>query len=198
MTAKVRGPLDLYVRVSRVAGREGASFIAPELQTERCRALAQARGLQVGEVLTDLGQSGGKMERAALDEGIERIRQGISSGLIVARLDRFSRTLVGGLQTPAEIEAAGGVVLDASGDFDTSTPTGRLVLRMMLSLAEFELDRIRENWSVAQRKFVARGGHGGSKVPTGYLRNDDGALSVDPVLGPLVREVFLRRASEDS
>ena len=38
----------------------------------------------------------------------------------------------------------------ADGEFDTSTATGELVLNMMLSLAQFELRRIKENWSTAK------------------------------------------------
>ena len=67
---KIARPLDIYVRVSDVKGRAGDSFISPKDQEERCRALAKARGYQVGEVLTDLDVSGGKMRRPELDRAI--------------------------------------------------------------------------------------------------------------------------------
>src|SRR5690348_13423488 len=95
----VTKPIDLYVRVSAVRGREGESFISPVEQEDRCRAALRARGLQAGEVFTDLDQSGGKMKRPALDEALERVRGGESGGIIVARVDRFGRTVVGALQT---------------------------------------------------------------------------------------------------
>src|SRR5437016_2246443 len=101
---KIERPVDVYIRVSRVGAREGDGFISPELQEERCRALAKARGLEVGLVLTDLDQSGGKMSRPKLDEAIERIRAGVSGGVLVARIDRFSRTLAGGIATIEEIQ----------------------------------------------------------------------------------------------
>src|SRR5215217_3562852 len=106
----IAAPLDIYVRVSDVRGRAGDSFISPKDQEERCRALAASRGYKVGEVLTDLDVSGGKMKRPELDNAIARIEQGVSAGVIVAKLDRFARTLVGGLQTLEQINNLGGAV----------------------------------------------------------------------------------------
>jgi hypothetical protein len=141
---RITRPLDIYVRVSDVRGRAGDSFISPRDQEERCRALAKARGYKVGDVFTDLDVSGGKMRRPEFDKAIARIDEGVSGGIIVAKLDRFARTLVGGLQTLEQINELGGAVIVADGEFDTATATGELVLNMMLSLAQFELRRIRE------------------------------------------------------
>lgn len=178
---RVTKPLDVYVRVSDVRGRAGDSFISPKDQERRCRSLAESRGLRVGEVFTDLDVSGAKMKRPQLDRAIERIAAGTSGGIIVAKLDRFARTLVGGLQTLEQIADLGGVVIVADGEFDTSTATGELVLNMMLSLAQFELRRIRENWSSAQRHAVENGGiHISRHVPPGYRRRKDRRLEPHP------------------
>src|SRR5689334_24190335 len=64
-------PIYIYVRVSDVRGRSGESFISPRDQEDRCRALATARGYEVGEVFTDLDVSGGKMARPELDKRSE-------------------------------------------------------------------------------------------------------------------------------
>ncbi|MGH3065254.1 MAG: recombinase family protein [Gaiellaceae bacterium] len=176
---KITKPLDIYVRVSRVGGRGGDSVISPELQEEECRALAQARGLDVGHVFIDLDRSGGKMDRPEFEKVLARIEGQVSGGVIVARIDRFARTLVGGLQAIEHIEQAGGVVLTADGEFDSSTATGELVLRIMLSLAAFELRRISEQWEEAKEKARARGVHiGGPRA--GYTRGKDGKLVEHP------------------
>src|SRR5206468_166999 len=85
---KIALPLDAYVRVSDVRGRSGDSFISPKEQEERCRALATARGYKVGDVFSDMDVSGGKMRRPELDRAIARIEEGVSGGIIVAKLDR--------------------------------------------------------------------------------------------------------------
>jgi DNA invertase Pin-like site-specific DNA recombinase len=192
---KITRPLDVYVRVSRVGGREGDSFISPELQAEKCLALAKSRGLTVGETFTDLDQSGGKMARPAFDQALERIESGESGGIIVARIDRFARTLVGGLQAIEAIEAAGGVVLTADGEFDTSTATGELVLRIMLSLAAFELRRIKEGWKASVGNAIDRGVFIGPKVPVGYVKNERGQLELDPDKAEIIAELFRLRGT---
>jgi DNA invertase Pin-like site-specific DNA recombinase len=188
---KITKPLDIYVRVSRVGGREGESYITEAVQEERCRALASARGLSVGQVFTDRDQSGGKMERPAFAQALARIERGESGGLLVARLDRFARTLLGGLQTLEEIRQAGGVVLSAEGDFDTSTNTGELVLNMMLTLAQFELRRIRDSWDVARERAVERGVHI-SGAPAGYRKCADGTLEPSEYAGAITQAFELR------
>jgi hypothetical protein len=69
-----RDPVDLYVRVSRVGGRE--NLISPDEQERRGRELAAERGLTVGEVLIDLDESGGKWERPGLQDGARARRAG--------------------------------------------------------------------------------------------------------------------------
>lgn len=192
---KIALPLDIYVRVSDVRGRSGDSFISPKDQEERCRALAKARGYRTGEVFTDLDVSGGKMRRPELDNAIARIEEGVSGGIIVAKLDRFARTLVGGLQTLEDINQLGGAVIVADGEFDTSTATGELVLNMMLSLAQFELRRIRETWAASKRHAVENGIHVSRHAPPGYARGADRRLQLDPGRAEPVREAFAMAAA---
>src|SRR5205809_7909267 len=96
---KITRPLDVYVRVSRVGGREGESYITEVVQEERCRALATARGLAVGQVFADRDQSGGKMARPAFAEALARIEAGGMGGVSVDRAGRVARTALGGLTT---------------------------------------------------------------------------------------------------
>jgi site-specific DNA recombinase len=168
-------PLDCYVRVSRVNEREGDSFLSPDLQERRCRAIAEAHSYSVGKVLIDLDESGGKASRPAFDEGFARIRSGESGGLIVAKLDRFGRRVKHVLEGIAEIEKDGGAFVCVEPAIDTSTPTGRFVLTVFAALAEMELDRLTEGWQVSQAAAIARGAYIGP-TPTGYSRADDGTL----------------------
>src|SRR6266571_6551041 len=85
-------PVDIYVRVSQVRGREGESFQSPKQQEERCRAQLKADGLKAGEVFIDLDQSGAKASRPAFDKAMARIESGRSSGIIVYDLSRFGRS----------------------------------------------------------------------------------------------------------
>lgn len=176
---RISRPLDIYVRVSDVRGRTGDSFISPQEQEDRCHAALASRGLDVGEVFRELDVSGKTMQRPELAKARQRIEDGVSGGIVVARIDRFGRTAARALDAIDEIDKAGGAVITAEGDFDTTTAVGELVLGIMLQLAQFELRRIRENWSAAQRRAVSRGVHVTRHAPPGYRKAADGRLVPD-------------------
>lgn len=187
--------LDSYIRVSQVRGREGPSFISPDVQRETVRRWATAQGVQIDVEHVDLDQSGAKANRPGLTGVLERIEAGQVDGVIVAKLDRFGRSLIDSLAAIKRIDEAGGKFVSVAEQFDTSTPTGKLVLRIMLSLAEFELDRIREQWQVARARAVDRGVHVASRVPTGYRKVPDGTLIPDPDDAEVIRQVFVAKAA---
>ena len=125
--------IDGYVRVSQLRGREGESFISPVVQDDQIRAWATMRGAQVGRVFKELDASGARADRPLLEEALSRIEAGASDGLVVAKLDRFGRSLIHSLAAVERIQAAGGTFVSVQDGFDLSTDHGRLVLRMMLS-----------------------------------------------------------------
>src|SRR2546423_426245 len=133
-----------YVRVSRVGGREGESFISPTVQRERIAAAATAGGHVIADVLEDLDQPGSKYERPAFQDALARVERGEAEGIVVAKLNRFARSVAGAAQALERLESAGGVFVAVDLGMDTSTSAGRLMRNVLMSLAEFELDQIRE------------------------------------------------------
>ena len=187
--------VDGYVRVSQVAGRSGERFISPSVQREKIEAFATARGYVIGQIFEELDESGGRGDRPLLEEAVVADRAGWESrGLVVAKIDRFGRNLAHGLEAIGRIDKAGGVFASVDDGLDLATDTGRLVLRIMLSMGEWELDRVRSNWNAACGRAIARGVSIGAP-PFGYKRRRDGRLIVDPITGPVVTELFRRRAN---
>src|SRR5206468_4252209 len=72
--------------------------------------------------------------------------------------------------------------------------TGELVLNMMLSLAQFELRRIRETWASSKRHAVENGIHISRHVPPGYVRGHDRRLEPHPRHGEALAEAFAMAA----
>lgn len=192
-------PIDIYVRVSKVAGRGGDSFISPDVQEERCRAQLAADGLEAGELYVELDQSGRKSSRPLFDQAIARVHSGESGGIIVYRLSRFGRSTKDVLEGVKELEAAGAVLISCHEKLDTSTPMGRFALTIFAALNELESEQIKENWTVAQGEAVRRGVQI-ARAPFGYRKTDGsngkpkGTLVPDPETAHLVTEVFQRRA----
>lgn len=95
-------------------------------------------------------------------------RNGEAEGLIVWKADRFGRDLIDGLVQIRRVRDMGGVFVSVYDNLDTSTSTGRMVLRIMLSIAENRLEEISEQWRTAKARAVARGVHPTAIAPFGY------------------------------
>ena len=190
--------LDGYIRVSRVAGRSGDSFISPGEQKARIQAWARSQGHSIGRWHEDLDQPGSKADRPGLIAAMERIESGASKGLVVARLDRFGRSVQDSANLLARIRAADGVLCTVAEGIDTSGYMGKFLADLFAALGELELARIRENWNTARKSAVARGIHVSGRVPTGYRRGENRVLEPDPRTAPAIRELFRRRAAGQS
>lgn len=181
-----------YVRVSRVGGREGESFVSPELQKELIAGYCSKRGYSVVAWHEDYDQTGGRMARPAFDEMIRSVQAREIDLICISNFDRFGRTLVGALVTMKEIREAGGDIASVDQDFDTTTPHGELMLNITLSMAQFELRRIEQNWKRVRSKAIARGVFIG-RTPFGYRREQQRLVPSEDA--PLVRRAFEMAAS---
>lgn len=184
--------LDGYIRVSRVGGRVGESFISPEVQREQIEMWAKLMSAQIIEWHTDLDQSGGTMARPAFQQAYERVLRKETGGLVVAKLDRFARSAADAGQVVRKILDAGGVFASAAERIDPTTPFGKFGLTIMFAMAELEYDRIAENWNEARARAISRGRH--LRAPFGYRVGDEGRLVPDEN-AELVREMFSQRAA---
>jgi site-specific DNA recombinase len=191
-----------YIRVSRVAGRSGATFISPEEQRKSIEALAAREGFEVVEYLEEFDKSGGDNKRPVWNECIERIEAGEVQGIAVWNLARFSRSLIDALKAIERIEAAGGVLRSAAGETGDDSPSGKFARNMFLAMAQFEREQKRESFEVAQIAAIERGIFIAPLIPTGYcvdLGPDPDSpkprrLSPDPRWAPVVKGLFQRRA----
>jgi DNA invertase Pin-like site-specific DNA recombinase len=186
--------LDAYIRVSRVAGRSGPSFISPLVQRDEIERWAADHRAVVARIFEEFDESGARGDRPLLLEAIRRVEAGESDGLVVAYLSRFGRSLVDALAAIKRITDAGGTFVSVREGLDFSTDTGRLVLRMLFSIAEWEADRVRSNWEEADARAIARG-VSVARPPFGYRRGSDRRLEIDPYAGPIVAKMFRRRAT---
>lgn len=96
--------------------------------------------------------TGTTMDRPVWAELMEVLESGDT--LVVSKLDRIARTSSGGFQTVRELLDRGVRVHILNMGLIDNTPTGRLILNIMFSFAEFERDIIVER--MAEGKEVAR------------------------------------------
>ena len=93
--------------------------------------------------ITDDGFSAKDLNRPGITEALEMLREGTAEALVVAKLDRVSRSVydLAGLMKRSQDEGWGLVVLDLG--LDSTTPAGRLTGHVMAAVAEWERDAIR-------------------------------------------------------
>ena len=112
-------------------------------------------------VFTDVA-SGAKADRPGLDEALKYLRKGDT--LMVWKLDRLGRTLAHLVKTVDELRDRGvsfRSLTDAG--IDTATGTGKLMLNLFASLAEFERDLIRERTKAGLKYAASQGRQGGRR-----------------------------------
>ena len=186
-------PVDVYIRVSRVGGRENR--ITEAEQEHRARALAKERGLRVGKVLPpDLDESGGKLDRPGLQEALRRVEAGESGGVIVAWLDRLSRDSEHALGLVRRISEAGGAIYAPDAPADWTSPEGELQAGIVFAFAQYVRSRARAGFERAKEQAIARGIPVHTRPAVGYRARADRRLEPDPAVAPVVQELFERRA----
>jgi len=165
-------------------------------QGERIRAYAKALGLPLAEVVTDEGYSGASLDRPGLQVLLGRMATGEVGVVVVAKLDRLSRSLRHLLNMYAdEFEHRGIALVSVAEQFDTSTPAGRLLLRVVGSFVEFERNLVTERVSGGRQAKARRGGYAGGGAPLGYRAfRGTGVLVVDEEGAASVRRVFALEA----
>jgi DNA invertase Pin-like site-specific DNA recombinase len=183
--------LDGYIRVSRVNGRKGASFISPDVQRDAIERWCEQHGHEIVEWHEEMDRSGGAGKRRPVFERVlARIEKGETGGVVVWKFSRFGRSQIEASIRIYKIEQAGAVVESA-----TEGDQSKLTRTIMLAIAEDELDRLTDSWAEGLKRAVARGVWIGP-APFGYRRTDAGTLEVFEPEARIVREAFRLAAAD--
>lgn len=147
-----------YTRVSTdEQGRSGLGLAAQRQAIERHCA---ARDWDV-TWMSDEGVSAKSLARPALQEALSVVRRHEAEAVVVAKLDRLSRSVqdFAGLLDSARKQGWAIVAIDLG--VDTTTSAGELVANVMAAVAQWERRAIGERTSAALRAAQARGVHVG-------------------------------------
>jgi DNA invertase Pin-like site-specific DNA recombinase len=128
-----------------------------EAQRDAITAEVKRRGWELVDVIEDAGESGGDAQRPGLRQALELIVDGEVEALVVAKLDRLSRSIVhtGQLLDWFKDAKATFVALDLG--VDTSTAGGELVANVLASVAQWEAKATGERTKAALAVKRARG-----------------------------------------
>ena len=161
----------IYTRKS-VEVRLDRDFNSLESQREVCSAYITSQRhkgwVTVDKVYADAGQSGGNIDRPALQDLVRDIESGLITVIVIYKIDRLTRSLADFVRLMDLFERYQVSFVSVTQSFDTSDSMGRLVLNILLTFAQFEreiiADRIRDKMSAMRR----RGKWTGGPPPYGY------------------------------
>ena len=161
-----------YIRVStRDQAESGASL---EAQRAKIEAYAVLHDLELAEVIEDAGHSAKSLDRPGMTNLLRLIRGRKVSVVIVAKLDRITRS-VRDLGELIELFQRSGVEFASVADhIDTSTASGRLVLNVMGSVSQWEREAIGERTAEALAVMRSNGRRISRHAPYGYRFNGQG------------------------
>jgi DNA invertase Pin-like site-specific DNA recombinase len=157
----------LYIRVSTED-----QTIGLDAQLAKLKAWSELNDAEVVGDYRDAGISGTREDRpglaAALDTACKH-----KAAIVVYSLSRLSRSTSHCITLADRLAKSGADLVSITEKIDTTTAAGRMVFRLLGSLAEFERDQIAERTASALQCKKARGERVGS-VPFGYDLAADG------------------------
>ncbi len=156
----------VYTRQSQ--DRSGAG-LAVARQQEACEKLCADRGWTVERVLSDNDTSAsGRKARPAYRELLRLVDEGAVNVVAVWHVDRLVRRLADLEDVIERCETAGVRLATVSGDVDLSTDAGRLVARILASVARGEVERKSARQRAAQAQAAKQGRRVGGRRAFGF------------------------------
>ena len=176
----------IYKRVSTLdQKREG--FSLPE-QEEKLREFCKFKGYDIYKVYEDAGISAKNDKRPAYQEMIQDIKDKKINVIVAYKLDRLTRSVY-------DIEKLMKFVNDNDCDIDcmadesnTTTSNGRMVMRIMTSVSQNEIEKCSERTKFGMVGAI-KSGHIPNRSPLGFTR-DNKKLVPDLLTKDIIVRVF--------
>lgn len=155
----------LYARKSV----ERENSISCETQLEYCRSVIKPDERDE-KVLTfvDNGFSGGNVNRDGFQKMMKLVRQGKVRKVIVYKLDRISRSLSDFVNILQEFKEHKVEFVSSQESFDTSSPYGEMIVKLLMVFAEFERTSIINRVTQAYAHRSEMGFYMGGRQPYGF------------------------------
>lgn len=183
MSPRTRKPKSaaIYARISLT--RDGEDTAGVDRQIEDCLDLAESLGWNVTEQYVDNNQSAMTGRRPAYRRLLDDVAEGRVDGILVWSADRLYRRMKD-LEELVDTLGMTPVATVRSGDVDLSTADGRMVARIMGSVAQRESEKMGERISRAHRQALESGRTMGPNKRFGYY--PDG--TINPTEAALIRD----------
>src|SRR3984893_9646865 len=172
-------------------------FNSLDAQREACEAYIKSQAHEGWRLVRtrydDGGLSGASLDRPALQELLDDVRDRKVGIIVVYKVDRLTRSLADFAKLVELFDQHSVSFVSITQSFNTTTSMGRLTLNVLLSFAQFEREvigeRVRDKIAASKRKGIWVGG----PIPLGYQAQDRKLVVVDSE-AEIVRFIFRRYA----
>ena len=176
----------IYIRVSTFdQAREGFSL---REQEERLKEFCKFKRYNIYKVYQDAGISAKNDKRPAYQEMIEDVKKGNINVIVALKLDRLTRSVY-------DIEKLMKFVNDYECDIDcmadesnTTTSNGRMVMRIMTSVSQNEIEKCSERTKFGMAGAI-KNGHIPDRTGLGFKRENK-KLVPDPLTKDIIVRIF--------
>ncbi len=176
----------IYIRVSTFdQAREGFSL---REQEERLKEFCKFKRYNIYKVYQDAGISAKNDKRPAYQEMIEDVKKGNINVIVALKLDRLTRSVY-------DIEKLMKFVNDYECDIDcmadesnTTTSNGRMVMRIMTSVSQNEIEKCSERTKFGMAGAI-KNGHIPNRTRLGFKRENK-KLVPDPLTKDIIVRIF--------
>lgn len=155
----------LYARKSI----ERENSISCETQLEYCKSVIKPDERDEKIItLVDNGFSGGNINRDGFQQMMKLVKQDKISKVVVYKLDRISRSLSDFVNILHEFKSHNVEFVSSQESFDTSSPYGELIVKILMVFAEFERTSIINRITQAYAHRSDMGFYMGGRQPYGF------------------------------
>ncbi len=144
-----------YVRVS--TGEQGESGLGLKAQIAAVGAACEQRGWELVAIREEVKSGSRADNRPVLAEVMSALHRGEAEVVVVAKLDRLSRSVVDAGKLLEEARKRGFNIVALDLGLDLSTPTGELVANVLAAVAQWERRMIGVRTSEALQVKIAGG-----------------------------------------
>ena len=187
----------IYTRVSTDNQAE-IEFNSCEAQEAKIKSfITSQENMEIFKTYSDPGYTGANLNRPALSEMLNDIKERKISLVISYKIDRLTRSPKDFYQLIELFEKYGVDFISVTERFDTSTPSGRLLRNIMLTFAQFERELASERTKDKMLQRAQKGMWNGGLVPFGYkAENKKLVIKEDDV--KIVRSIYENYITSDS
>jgi DNA invertase Pin-like site-specific DNA recombinase len=125
-----------YCRVS--TQEQSDSGLGLDAQKAAIRGECNRKGWTLVELVEDAGYSAKSLVRPGMARALDLLSGGVAGALVVAKLDRATRSVMDAANLLARGEREGWALVALDLGLDPTTPTGELVANIMAAVAQWE------------------------------------------------------------